>query len=94
MISATIDPQGLATSYGFEIATSTNYGAPTGLGAIGVGASEVPVTLTLTSLQPGTTYHYRIEASNVYGTDTAPTRHSQPQYSQSHSPHPRRRCRS
>jgi hypothetical protein len=67
-ISATVDTQGLPTSYGFEIGTSTDYGPPTGLGTIGAGLSETPVSLALSGLLPGTTYHYRITATNVDGT--------------------------
>ena len=67
-ITATIDTQGLQTNYGFEIATSTNYGPPTGLGSVPAGASEAPVLLTLSGLLPGATYHYRIEASSLDGT--------------------------
>jgi hypothetical protein len=74
VVSATIDPQGLATSYGFELATAgSDYGPPAGLGSVGVGEGAESVDLSLTSLEPGTTYHYRIEASSVdgqsFGTD-------------------------
>jgi hypothetical protein len=64
-ISGVVNTSGLPTSYGFEVGTTTDYGPPTGLGA---GASEAPVSLALTSLQPGTTYHYRLTATNVDGT--------------------------
>ncbi len=67
-IGATINTQGLATNYGFEIGTDTNYGPPTGLGAVGAGANEAVVSLSLSGLQPNTTYHYRIVATNVDGT--------------------------
>lgn len=67
-ITGTVDTNGLPTSYGFEIATSADYGPPTGLGYIGAGEDEALATLPLTGLQPGTTYHYRITASNVDGT--------------------------
>lgn len=72
-ISGLVSTNGLPTSYGFEIGTSTDYGPPTGLGAVGAGASEAPVSLPLTGLLPGTTYHYRLTATNVdgavYGAD-------------------------
>jgi DNA-binding beta-propeller fold protein YncE len=66
-ISATVNSDGLQTSYGFQIATGTSYGPATGLGGVGAGLSET-VTLSLTGLQPGATYHYRIQATNVDGT--------------------------
>ncbi len=68
-ISGTIDSRGLQTTYGFELGTEAGeYGPPTGLGSVGAGASEAAGSLALTGLQPGTTYHYRITASNVDGT--------------------------
>jgi hypothetical protein len=68
-ISGTIDSRGLQTTYGFEIGTEAgDYGPPTGLGSVGAGPSEAAGSLALTGLQPGTTYHYRITASNVDGT--------------------------
>jgi hypothetical protein len=67
-ITGTVNTNGLPTSYGFEIATSTDYGPATGLGYIGAGSSEAAASLELTGLVPGTTYHYRLTASNVDGT--------------------------
>lgn len=72
-ITGTVNTNGLPSSYGFEIGTSTDYGPPTGLGYVGAGADEAPASLQLTGLQPGTTYHYRLTVTNVdgtaYGTD-------------------------
>lgn len=67
-ITGTVNTNGLPSSYGFEIGTSTDYGPPTGLGYVGAGANEAPASLQLTGLQPGTTYHYRLTATNVDGT--------------------------
>jgi hypothetical protein len=68
-ISGTVDPQGLQTSYGFEIGTEPgDYGPATGLGSIGAGTTEEAVSLALQDLQPGTTYYYRLVATNVDGT--------------------------
>jgi hypothetical protein len=82
-ISGTVDSLGLQTSYGFEIGlVAGEYGPPTGLGSVGAGASEVVESLGLTGLQPGTTYHYRIMASNLdgasYGADQSFTTSSYP----------------
>jgi hypothetical protein len=62
---------GLPTTYAFELGTEPGvYGPPVGAGGIGSGASE-PISLTLGGLQPGTTYYFRLRASNagdtVYG---------------------------
>lgn len=67
-IAGAVSTNGLPTSYGFEIGTSTDYGPRTGLGTVGAGLSDYPVSLSLTGLLPGTTYHYRLTATNVDGT--------------------------
>jgi hypothetical protein len=67
-ISGTVNTNGLPTTYGFEVGTSTDYGPRTGLGSVGAGASEAPVSLSLTGLSPGTIYHYRVTATNIDGT--------------------------
>jgi hypothetical protein len=67
-ISGTVGTNGLQTSYGFEIGTEAgDYGPATGLGSLG-GATTQTVTLTLGELQPGTTYYYRVTATNRNGT--------------------------
>jgi DNA-binding beta-propeller fold protein YncE len=66
-LSGTVGTNGLQTNYGFEIGTEAgNYGPATGLGSLG-GATTQTVTLTLGELQPGTTYHYRVLATNSDG---------------------------
>jgi hypothetical protein len=72
-LSGTVGTNGLQTEYGFQIGTEAgNYGPATGLGSVG-GALTETVTLTLGELQPGTTYHYRVLATNSdgasYGAD-------------------------
>jgi hypothetical protein len=67
-LSGTIDPHGLATSYRFEYGITTGYGVSTATTPIGSGSSPVPVSASLTGLEPGTTYHYRVLA--VRGTRT------------------------
>jgi phosphodiesterase/alkaline phosphatase D-like protein len=72
-ITASVNPQGLDTIYGFEVGTGAGYGLPTGLGTVSAG--EEGIALALSGLQAGTTYHYRVLASNadgvVYGSDQA-----------------------
>jgi len=68
-LSGTVTTNGLQTNYGFEIGTAPGvYGPATGLGAIG-GAATEEVHVTLGELQPGTTYYYRVEATNADGTE-------------------------
>jgi hypothetical protein len=67
-LSGTVATSGLQSEYGFEIATEPGeYGPATGLGSIG-GSLANTVTLTLSELQPGTTYYYRVTASSADGT--------------------------
>ncbi len=67
-LSGTVSTNGLQTSYGFEIGTQLGeYGAATGLGSVG-GSQTEAVSVALGELQPGTTYYYRVTASNADGT--------------------------
>jgi hypothetical protein len=70
-LSGTIDTIGDQTTYHFEYGLTTNYGsrAPAGAEAI-AGNSRTPhsFTLTVKGLQPATTYHYRLVATNSAGT--------------------------
>jgi hypothetical protein len=64
-LGAKIDPNGAATSYYFQYGTDTNYGAqePLAPGAsVGAGTGDVEVGQHVQSLQPATTYHYRVVA--------------------------------
>jgi hypothetical protein len=74
LLSGTIDPQGWNTSYRFEYGTNTAYGQSWPTIDVGLGAFEgaQPVSVTLPNLQPGTTYHYRLRATNGGGTSFGP----------------------
>jgi sugar lactone lactonase YvrE len=68
-LSGSVDPEGTYTTYHFEYGTEAeNYSASTPENAVGEGTSSVPVSATVTGLQPGTTYHYRITANSAEGT--------------------------
>ena len=70
-VAGTVNPNGQATTYHFDYGTNTNYGsqapAPPDPSA-GSGTTAQPETANLTDLSPGTTYHYRLEATNASGT--------------------------
>jgi hypothetical protein len=70
-LTGTITTLGGQTTYHFEYGLTTNYGgrAPAGAEAI-AGNLRTPRTFTKTvkGLQPGTTYHYRLVATNAAGT--------------------------
>jgi hypothetical protein len=68
MVSGALDPNGLASNYGFQIGTQAGvYGPEVGIGRLEPGVLEArTVTFALQNLRPGTAYHYRLVASNAY----------------------------
>jgi hypothetical protein len=84
-LTGTVDPAGAATGYHFEYIDQAGYEAalaesavnPYGRGDITPGLSAGsdytihPVSLGVSELQPGTTYHYTIIATNSLGTVTS-----------------------
>ena len=77
VLNGTINPFGLQTSYYFEYGTTTAYGSriPAGIEAV-AGGGRVPelFSRTITGLSPGTTYHFRLVATNSAGTAQGPDR--------------------
>jgi hypothetical protein len=68
VLSGTVNPNGKAASYAFEYGTSTAYGLETATLSAGSGETAVAVTATATGLLSGTSYHYRLIATNPDGT--------------------------
>ncbi len=66
-LNATVNPNGVATSYTFDWGTTTSYGKETPLGEAGLGTSNIAVKATISGLTPGTTYYFRIVASSAIG---------------------------
>lgn len=68
-LNALVNPNSLATDARFEYGLTTSYGTQTALQTnIGSGGSDVTLTQALTGLQPNTTYHYRVIATNSGGS--------------------------
>lgn len=67
-LRAAIDPNGSATTYAFQWGATATYGQQTPNKSAGTGTSAKAVTYRLRGLVPGTTYHYRVVASNADGT--------------------------
>lgn len=69
-LNGSVNPNGFATSYHFEYGTTTAYGIGVPLPDAGVGSDNTDHSLTqaISGLQPGTTYHFRVVATNANGT--------------------------
>jgi hypothetical protein len=67
-VSGTINPNGDATSWHFDYGKTATYGSTTISTSVGAGTVSTGVSATLTGLSPGTTYHYRLVATNGGGT--------------------------
>ncbi len=68
-----IHPYGLDTHYHFEYGPTTSYGTNVPIPEADAGSANefVPVSQTVTGLQPSTTYHFRLVASNSAGQNTS-----------------------
>ena len=70
VVSGTVDPRGLASTYRFDYGPTTAYGssAPVPPGNAGAGNAAMAVSATVSGLNPGSTYHYRLVATNAQGS--------------------------
>jgi hypothetical protein len=66
-LSGSIDPEGVPTSYEIDVGTDTTYASRI-YGEAGSGTEPVTIATSVQGLAPGTLYHYRLVATNTYGT--------------------------
>ena len=72
ILNGIVNPGGLDASVYFEWGTNTAYGDRTPLQGVGNGSGNVTISVSLNSLQPNTTYHFRAVLDGgvlVYGSD-------------------------
>ncbi len=69
-LRGSVNPLGLATTYVFEWGPTSAYGdrVPVPDASAGNGMTSQPVSQDLGGLAPGTTVHYRLAATNAFGT--------------------------
>jgi hypothetical protein len=68
-LNGSVNPQGIdTTKYYFQYGTTTAYTSSTFPGDAGQSLNWETKSATITGLQPSTTYHYRIVATNIAGT--------------------------
>jgi NHL repeat len=73
-LGALVNPGGIQTNYRFEYGPTSAYGSSTPFpeGSVGEGVEAHAVWASASGLAPGTTYHYRVVASNELGTAYGP----------------------
>lgn len=67
-LNGTVNPDNLATTYHFEYGLTSAYGSSTPTQSAGSDYAVHSESATISGLLPGTTYHYRIVATNAIGT--------------------------
>jgi hypothetical protein len=68
VLHASVDPNGLPTTYRFEYGRTTAYGSATPRMSAGGGTVPAEVEARIDGLRPGATYHFRADATNAAGT--------------------------
>ncbi len=89
-LNATVNPNGQSTVAWFQWGLTTNYGSFLSFYQTGAGTSPVAIRGNLENLQAGSTYHFRVVATNASGSTIGKnlTLHHSPGCA--HHPHPAR----
>jgi hypothetical protein len=67
-LNGTVDTGGQSTTYHFDYGPAATYGAQTPTATLPASSGPAPVSAPIGSLTAGTTYHYRLVATNASGT--------------------------
>jgi 6,7-dimethyl-8-ribityllumazine synthase len=67
LLNGTVNPNGASTTYYFQVGLTNSYGAATAPQSAGSGVKAKGVSQTVGALVQGTTYHYRLVATNQFG---------------------------
>jgi hypothetical protein len=70
VLNAVVNPQGAPTTAWFEWGTMPVLSNATPVIKVGDFSSNITFSATLTGLQPGTTYYYRVSAANMLGSSS------------------------
>jgi hypothetical protein len=71
-LQAKVNPLGYDTTYRFEWGPSSNYGDATPDVELGAAGTPQDVETHVDDLEPGITYHFRVVATNQWGTTEGP----------------------
>lgn len=67
-LNGEVTPNKAATQHWFEYGKTTNLGNTTAMVSVGDGSTKVPASVSLSGLDPVTTYYFRLNAQNQFGT--------------------------
>jgi phosphodiesterase/alkaline phosphatase D-like protein len=67
-LKGSVNPNKVPTQYWFEIGKNGSLGSITAFTSVGSGSAAVAASASFTALDAGTTYYYRLNAQNQYGT--------------------------
>jgi hypothetical protein len=67
-LEGTVNPNGAETTYYFEYGTTTSYGSKTTEVTVPSGTANVEVNAVIAGLTVNTKYHFRLVATNSFGT--------------------------
>src|SRR3989344_703499 len=67
-LNGQVTPNRAMTQFWFEYGKSPNLGQTSALVSVGDGTAVVPASLSLSALDPLTTYYFRLNAQNQFGT--------------------------